>query len=112
MQTNPDGAMAGSLPTTWRMIDEWYSFIPSNLPDRDEVLISLDEKTYNPGQWNGADLAMGDWHPIAWKRTVGSGRSFYSAIGHMPDVYQTREHRELLSFAIGWVARRSRHIDH
>ncbi len=37
--------------------------------------------TYTPGE----GLAMGADHPIAWTRTPGKGRAFYTAIGHLPN---------------------------
>ncbi|MBW8880252.1 MAG: ThuA domain-containing protein [Asticcacaulis sp.] len=46
---------------------------------------------------------MGD-HPIAWTRCVGSGRSFYSAIGHRPENYSEPSSILLLEHGIAWAA--------
>ena len=63
------------LPNPWSRFDEWYDFTPNPRPTA-HVLMNLDEATYpnNPAP-------MGD-HPIAWCKTVGAGRSFYSGLGH------------------------------
>jgi type 1 glutamine amidotransferase len=45
------------------------------------ILRSLDETTYP----NNPD-PMGD-HPIAWCKTVGAGRSFYTGLGHTAEAF-------------------------
>lgn len=92
------------LPREWRMTEEWYSFDRSvrSLP-RTQVLASLDESTYRPGEAFGArKMAMGD-HPLAWTRCIGRGRSFYSAIGHRPENYSQPESVKLLDQGIAWA---------
>jgi type 1 glutamine amidotransferase len=74
-------ATAG-LPRVWRRADEWYAF-RSNPRGRVQVLATLDERTYDPG-----DAAMGADHPIAWCRRYGGGRSVYTAMGHTSDSYR------------------------
>jgi len=39
------------------------------------VLLRVDERSYQGG-------TMGADHPIAWCHRVGSGRAFYTALGH------------------------------
>lgn len=64
-----------ALPDPWSRFDEWYDFTENPRPTS-HVLLTLDETTYpnNPAP-------MGD-HPIAWCKTVGAGRAFYTALGH------------------------------
>jgi type 1 glutamine amidotransferase len=66
---------ASALPNPWSRFDEWYDFTQNPRPTA-HVLINLDESTYP----NNPD-PMGD-HPIAWCKTVGAGRSFYTGLGH------------------------------
>ncbi len=70
------------LPVTWPRNEEWYSF------DRDprgpgvHVLVTVDERTYDPTD----RLRMGADHPIVWTKCVGKGGVFFSALGHqIPD---------------------------
>jgi type 1 glutamine amidotransferase len=68
------------LPNPWSRFDEWFDFSPSPRAMA-HVLVNLDETTYpdNPAP-------MGD-HPIAWCKTVGAGRSFYTGLGHTPEAF-------------------------
>ena len=92
------------LPPQWTLTEEWYSFAASPRLTGAHVLARLDESTYDPT--NGeVDLHMGD-HPIAWTKCVGSGRSFYTAIGHRPENYGDPNVQLLLERGIAWAAGR------
>jgi len=97
IETSPSG-IGENLAPGWTMKDEWYSFQASARLNGASVIATLDEGSYAPGA-----LHMGD-HPIAWTRCVGNGRSFYSAIGHMPATYAEPHYVRLLEQAIGWAA--------
>lgn len=68
------------LPSIWKRKDELYSFkwIANDL----KILLTIDEKTYNPGKH-----AMGDNHPMAWYHSYDGGRAFYTALGHTKESY-------------------------
>lgn len=100
----PADAITRGLGSGWTMNDEWYSFVSNPRDTGSKVLLTLDEKTYSP-KGGGEDIAMGD-HPIAWSRCVGDGRSFYSAMGHLPETYADPRHVRLLEQAIAWAAGR------
>ena len=102
IETAPSG-IASDLAPGWEMTDEWYSFRASPRTTGATVIARLDEASYTPGNSFGRDLKMGD-HPIAWTRCVGDGRSFYSAIGHVPATYAQPHHVKLLEQAILWTA--------
>ena len=89
------------LGSEWMRIDEWYNFAAS-VRNRDgyQVLVSIDETTYDP-----QDNAMGVDHPMVWHHDQGRGRVFYSALGHTPESYIEPEYRALLAGAIGWAGR-------
>ena len=65
---SPDGS-------EWKFTDEWYGF--TEVRDDLEILLTVDEATYEPGAFS-----MPAPHPQAWRRTVGEGRSWYTALGH------------------------------
>lgn len=96
--------LARGLPAEWRMTDEWYSFRTNPRAVGANVLLTLDESTYKPEGVMGQNLRMGEDHPIAWTNCVGKGRTFYSAIGHMPQTYAEPNHVRLLESAITWAA--------
>jgi type 1 glutamine amidotransferase len=93
-------AATTGLPARWTREEEWYSF-RSN-PRRDvHVLLSVDERTYDPRGYGEPDGSppMGD-HPIAWCRRYDGGRSFFTALGHKA-VYWTES--LLLGHVLGGI---------
>lgn len=84
------------LPATWPVKDEWFYYNRSPRPDV-TVLLSLDEKSYQPGN------AMGD-HPIAWCRNYKGGRVFYTGIGHMSENYADPNFLKHLEGGLQWAA--------
>ena len=90
------------LPAEWTMTDEWYSFQTSPRQNGADVLITLDETTYQP-RAGKLDLRMGD-HPIAWTQCLGKGRSFYTAIGHRPESYSEPNTNRLIGQGVAWAA--------
>ena len=96
-------ATAG-LPASWQRTEEWYSFDKSPRGGGANILITVDEKTYNPVGMFGKDLAMGD-HPAAWSRCIGKGRVFYTIFGHRAEAFAEPETKALLANALGWATR-------
>ena len=85
--------------------DEWYEFGPEKTPDLHYVL-SIDESSYNPKvEWGPKKgLGMGKLHPVAWYHNYDGGRSFYTALGHMPSVYSEPAFLDHLYAGIFWAA--------
>ena len=89
------------LAPRFRITDELYRFTRLSREDV-HVLLSMDRNPDDglPGAGLPADL------PVAWYRTPGNGRVFYTALGHREEVWQdTRFQRHLLE-AIRWALRR------
>jgi cytochrome c len=78
---DPRDASTAGLPSVWTRTDEWYDFT-SNPRSSVHVLITLDERTYDPG----AD-AMGADHPISWWHAYDGGRAWYTGLGHTDETY-------------------------
>ncbi|MBX2818468.1 MAG: ThuA domain-containing protein [Rhodothermaceae bacterium] len=94
-----------TLPPRWEHNEEWYSWDESVRDKGFNVLLSVDEGTYNPHYkflFSRKDLRMGD-HPVVWNRCVGTGRSLYSAMGHRGDAYDSDEYQKLLNGAMKWL---------
>ena len=63
----------------WRVTDEFYNF--ASRPSGEATVIArLDESTYEGGE-------MGADHPIAWCQKVHGGRSWYTGLGHRPELF-------------------------
>ena len=67
------------LPATWRRFDEWYNY-RTNPRGSVNVLMRLDESSYSGG-------TMGADHPITWWHDVGTGRAWYTGLGHTIESY-------------------------
>ncbi|WP_207755423.1 ThuA domain-containing protein [Nonomuraea cypriaca] len=84
------------LGATWTRTDEWYDYRTNPRPNV-KVLQTLDESTYTGG-------TMGADHPITWYHTQGSGRSFYTGLGHTVESYGDGDFRRLLLGGIQYAA--------
>ena len=98
----PSDPVVAHLPNRWRVPqEEWYAF-DSNVRDKGyTVLLSLDEKSYNPN-----NASMGGEHPSTWRHDVGQGRAFYTAIGHQGATYDIPKFRQMIENAVLWAGHR------
>lgn len=87
-----------SLPMPFRIFDEIYEF-RTNPRSRVSVLLSLDR---HPNDGHPAAGQPGDF-PLAWHRIYGSGRVFYTALGHREDVWNDVRFQQHLAGAIRWA---------
>jgi len=94
-----------ALPAQWNRIEEIYSFEKSPRKPGATVLVTVDEKTYQPVGMFGKDLRMGADHPMVWWHCAGKGRVLYSAMGHRAEAFAEPEHKALLTGAIEWAMR-------
>lgn len=85
------------LEDSWNHYDEWYNF-RDNPREQVNVLLSLDETSYDPGAG-----AMGD-HPIAWYHTLAAGRAFYTGLGHTIDAYSDPDFIAHVEGGLMWAA--------
>ncbi len=85
--------------------DEWYEFTPEKNSGLN-YLITVDEKTFETKvQWGEKiGRGMGDFHPIAWYQNYDGGRSFYTAMGHLPAVFKDEKFKTHLYGGIYWAA--------
>jgi type 1 glutamine amidotransferase len=95
---NTSHPAAAPLGSRFRVFDEIYKFTRAN---RGEVtmLLSLDRHPADglPEAGQPGDL------PLAWARTHGRGRVFYTALGHRNDVWQNALYQQHLLGGIRWV---------
>lgn len=89
---------AAPLGATFRIFDEIYEF-RTNPRTRVEVLLSLDR---HPSDGHPDAGRPGDF-VLAWFRSYGQGRVFYTALGHREDVWQNPLYRAHLAGGIRWA---------
>ena len=75
--------------------EEFYTFRDDPRP-RVHVLLSLDAPSVG---------AAGDY-PLAWTQSIGSGRSYYNALGHFSETWRDPRFQRQLVGAIQWAAGR------
>ncbi len=87
--------------------DEWYEFGKETISGL-HTLLTIDESSYDPKvEWadrNRKGIGMGKIHPLAWYHEYDGGRSFYTAIGHMPSDYSDPVFLNHLYGGIFWAA--------
>lgn len=85
--------------------DEWYEFGEEKVKDLKYVL-AVDETTYNAkaGWGEKKGEGMGKFHPVAWYHNYDGGRSFYTALGHLPTNFSNEAFLNHLYAGILWAA--------
>jgi type 1 glutamine amidotransferase len=110
----------------------WHQAVTIEVVDRSDPLVAflgnslqLDEEIYQISDFDyrgshvllrldpsSVDLGKPDVHrrfygwPLAWTRSYGRGRVFYTALGHEASVWQDARYQRLLTNAILWSVRR------
>lgn len=87
------------LDRRWEWEDVYYNF-HRNPRATANVVLSVDETTYDPG-----GSRMGD-HPIAWYQSIDGGRAFYTGLGHTEEAYRSPLFLAHLEGAIFWAGGR------
>jgi uncharacterized protein len=98
---NASHPAVASLGARYRVFDEIYRFTTNNR-GRVDMLLSLDRA---PADGLPDASQPGDF-PLAWSKTYGTGRVFYTALGHREEVWQDARYRQHLLGAIRWALRR------
>jgi uncharacterized protein len=85
--------------------DEQYEFGEEKISGLNYIL-GVDESSYNTKvQWGEKKgNGMGKFHPLAWYQVYDGGRSFYTALGHLPSIYSDSVFLEHIYAGIFWAA--------
>jgi uncharacterized protein (TIGR03437 family) len=97
---DPQSPLVGGAAPSFRFTEEYYQF-RSFSRDRVRVLLTLDTRSVDMTA-PGIDRADGDF-ALAWIRTYGQGRVFYSAFGHFVESFQLPPIRTMLANALLWL---------
>ncbi|MBM1106791.1 ThuA domain-containing protein [Aurantibacter crassamenti] len=104
------------FPDTLLFTDEWYEFSEDKVSGLHNLIL-IDENSYDAKvTWKNRDLdkngnrtidRVGEGmavHPISWYHEFDGGRSFYTALGHINNVYKNNWFREHLYGGIYYAA--------
>jgi hypothetical protein len=101
-----DSALSKGLTQRWTHTDEWYVFFENPDVNGFQILYTIDgEKIFPDGNllWiKDKDFGMGEAHPVAWYRTIGTGKTFYTSIGHDQKAWLQKPFLQLLENAVEW----------
>jgi uncharacterized protein len=96
---DPNNPLVTHLGDTMQFEDEIYQ-----IRDFDhrgsQVLLRLDQNSVDLGK-PGVQQRFYGW-PLAWTRSYGRGRVFYTALGHEASVWRDARYQRLLTNAIHW----------
>lgn len=90
------------LEKNWIRTDEWYEY--KNFNQNVNILIQLDETTYDVGTKDGKKAGMGEVHPISWFHEYDSGRVFYTGLGHVEEAFEDADFLDHLYGGIWYAA--------
>lgn len=99
---DPVHAATRHLAPGFRLTDEIYQF-RSFIREQVHGLLRLDNGSVNLNV-PGVNRSDGDF-ALAWTRTYGSGRVFYTALGHREEVWQDKRFQRHLLNGIRWTLR-------
>jgi type 1 glutamine amidotransferase len=95
---SPDFPATRHFPSSFAFNDEFYQ--PKELSrEKVDVLLRLDLTNVPP---NPALHLKGDY-PLAWAKTYGKGRVFFSSLGHASSVWDIRDVQQMYFEAIRWA---------
>ncbi len=106
IETAVDSTLTRNLPRSWAHEDEWYVFLSQ--PKGMTVVSYINGDNIIPNGnllWiTDKNFGMGPYHPVAWYRTVGKGKTFYTSMGHTKEVWQETHFVHLVENALRWSA--------
>lgn len=98
----PGDPLVFSLGTSLQITDEIYQFRDFDARGS-HVLLRLDETSVDLTRDEVRRRPYG-W-PLAWTRSYGRGRVFYTALGHEEGVWRDSRYQALLLKAMAWASR-------
>ena len=102
--SDPSNALVSFLGPSLEIHDEIYQI--RDFDDRgSHVIVRLDETSVDLTR-AGVHRRSYGW-PLAWTRSYGEGRVFYTALGHEEALWQDSRYQRVLLNAILWTTRRS-----
>ncbi len=100
---DPSDPLVAFIGNSLQVDDEIYQI--SDFDYRgSRVLLRLDARSVDLGR-PGVHRRFYGW-PLAWTRSYGEGRVFYTALGHEPSVWQDARFQRILANVILWSIRR------
>ena len=97
---DPDHPATRNLSPSFSITDEIYQFREFNRKTV-RVLMTLDTTSVDP-RANGVNRTDNDF-ALAWTRLYGSGRVFYTALGHFDETWRDPRFQQMIEQALLWI---------
>jgi type 1 glutamine amidotransferase len=104
---DPAHPAARPVPADWKILDEIYLFKDFSR-DNAHVLLSVDTAKLSDEALKALKMERGQDYPVAWTRTEGKGRIFYTSLGHREDVWTNPVWQRHLLGGIAWALQENR----
>jgi uncharacterized protein len=101
---DPTSPLVGFLPPSFAIDDEIYQIRDLDAKNS-HILLRLDPASVDLRAPNVHPQDYG-W-PLAWTRSYGRGRVFYTALGHEEAVWRDPRYQQMLTNAILWATRKA-----
>jgi uncharacterized protein len=95
---NPDFPATRHFPSSFAFTDEYYQ-PKDHSREKIDVLLRLDLSNVPPNP----KLHLNGDYPLAWAKTYGKGRVFYSSLGHASSTWDIRDVQQMYFEAIRWA---------
>lgn len=92
------------MPERFWFTDEYYEFGPEKV-DTLNYILAVDGSTFDPyAKWGEKESQDMDFRPLAWYHEYDGGRSFYTALGHIPATFSDILLQEHIYGGLYWAA--------
>ena len=95
---NPDFPATRHFPPSFAFNDEFYQ-PKDHSREKVDVLLRLDLSNVPPNP----SLHLNGDYPLAWAKTYGKGRVFFSSFGHASSIWDIRDVQQMYFEAIRWA---------
>lgn len=107
LENNADSVITSQIPQKWSHADEWYVFFENPGKKGFNILLTINgESIISSGNIpilaSDKDFGMGKDHPVAWHKTTGKGKTFYTSMGHDETTWKDEHFVKLIENAIKW----------
>jgi len=94
---DPNFPAVSHWPKSFRKWDEWYAY--DGFHDNMHVLMVIRTEGMKGWEYQRPD------YPITWCSNNGSGRVFYTGLGHVEKMWENEHYQKMLSDALRWTVK-------
>jgi uncharacterized protein len=109
LQSGIDSTVTNQLAQNWKQNDEWYIFFTNPRTKGFNIIYAIDgDKVIPNGNilWmKDKNFGMGKDHPVAWYKSIGKGKTFYTSMGHAGDTWKKTEFLKLIENTLHWATK-------